>query len=71
MIFGECPHCNEPFAEFLPDDTPCVGKVDCERCSKWFWEYFSRLHPQSFLPDDIEVDEETKSIVKLNKELIV
>lgn len=66
MVFGDCPYCDEPFAIGSPDKTPQMGKVTCEKCGKWFWEYFSRINPQAFLQDEVIADEKTKS-VKLAK----
>lgn len=62
MVFGECPHCNEPFAAASPDKTPQMGKITCEECGKWFWEYFSRINPQAFMPNEVIVDEENKTV---------
>lgn len=62
MIFGDCPHCGEPFAISSPDKTPQMGKVTCEHCGKWFWEWYSRINPQAFLPDQVEVDEIAKTV---------
>lgn len=62
MVFGECPHCEHPFAIPSPDKTPQMGKVTCEGCGKWFWEYYSRISPQAFLPEQIEVNEDTKTV---------
>lgn len=64
MIFGECPHCNEPITIGVPEDIqlPTFGKVTCDSCGKWFWEKISRIEPEAFLPDEIEVDEERKTV---------
>lgn len=62
MIFGECPYCEEPFCVASPDKTPAMEKYTCENCGKWFWEYHSRLEPRSYFPEEVEVNEETKSV---------
>lgn len=63
MIIGECPHCDEPITLELPDvPLPTFAKITCESCGEWFWEKFSRIDPEAYLPEEIEVDEETKSI---------
>lgn len=62
MISGECPFCEAGFLIPSPDKTPQMGKVTCEECGKWFWEYYSRFEPRSYLPEEIEVDEKTKSV---------
>lgn len=68
MIFGECPYCEEPLTMAMPDISPQMGKVTCDKCGKWFWELFSRIEPRSYLPEEVEVDEENKS-VKLKETL--
>lgn len=67
MIFGECPHCAEPFTVGVPDNTPQMLKYTCESCGKWFWEYLSRINPRAYMPHEVEVNEETKS-VKIKEE---
>ena len=62
MVFGDCPYCEHPFAIPSPDKTPMMEKYTCEHCNKWFWEYHSRIEPRSYLPEEIEVDENTKSV---------
>jgi len=62
MIFGNCPYCDEHFTSPSPDKTPMMGKITCESCGKWFWEYYSRIEPRSYLPDEVEVDEKNKSV---------
>lgn len=71
MVFGECPYCEEPFAITAIDEdtkTPAFLKYTCEKCGEWFWEYLSRIEPRSYLPEEIEVDEENRSVkIKLNQ----
>lgn len=62
MILGECPYCEEPFTAECPADTPAMGRLTCEKCGKWFWEYYSRFEPRSYLPDEIEVDEAARRV---------
>jgi uncharacterized protein with PIN domain len=62
MIFGECPYCEAPFTTVSPDETPAFEKITCEECGKWFWERHSRIDPRAYFPEDIEVNEETKTI---------
>ena len=62
MIFGECPYCDEPFTIGTPDNLPQMLKYTCESCNKWFWEYLSRFEPRSYLPEEVEVNEETKTV---------
>jgi len=42
MVFGDCPHCGESFAAPSPDKTPMMGKLTCEKCGRWWWEYMSK-----------------------------
>jgi hypothetical protein len=62
MIFGECPYCSEPFTIGVPDKTPVFCKYTCEKCDRWFWEYLSRIDPRSYLPEEVEVNEEARSV---------
>lgn len=63
MVFGDCPHCSAPFTTVVPDaDLPMAEKITCEACGEWFWEIHSRIEPRAYLPDEVEVDEETHSI---------
>ena len=68
MIFGECPYCDETFMAECPDKTPAFAKITCEKCGKWFWERFSRIDPQAYLPEEVEADEENHTI-KIKEQL--
>ena len=64
MVFGECPYvdCDESYAEVSPAKTPRFGKTECEKCGREFWVLFSRITPSACTPDELEIDEDTKSI---------
>ena len=62
MISGECPYCEWSFFIPSPEDTPQMGKVWCEKCGEMFWEYYSRIDPRSYLPEEVVVNEKTKSV---------
>ncbi len=64
MIFGHCPHCGESFTTLVPDWDGEIKaeRITCESCGQWFWEVLSRADPRAYLPDELEVDEETKTL---------
>lgn len=57
MIFGNCPYCDEHMSIGMPDDlqTPVLALLDCEHCGKEFYEKMSRIDPEAYRIDDIEI----------------
>ena len=65
MIFGNCPYCDHPWTTAVPDDVglpKMVRTLPCENCGMWWWEKLSRIDPECFKQDEVEFDEETKTV---------
>ena len=67
MFIGTCLYCEAGFMRPSPDRMPAMEKYKCEEGGKWQWLKHSRVDPESYSLDMVEVDEETKS-VKIVKE---
>lgn len=57
MIFGNCPYCDEHMTIGIPDDlqTPVIALLDCENCGKEFYERMSRIDPEAYRIEEIEI----------------
>lgn len=69
MIFGECPNCDEPVVNLMPDVSPVFIKADCESCGKTYWLYATRMggclaYTEDGFAEEYHVDEATKQITK-------
>jgi hypothetical protein len=69
MIFGDCPYCDEPLTIGLPEGIklPVLAKIECEHCYKEFFERLSRIDPQAYTLEEVEVDEDTKRVIKIKE----
>lgn len=66
MIFGDCPYCDKPITNAMPDISPVVFENDCEHCGKTYWIYASRIeecmaYTQEDFKREFELDNENKS----------
>ena len=68
MIFGECPYCDEMISTPIADTCPAMSKETCDSCGKQYWLKHSRLNPVAYPMEEIEVNEETKSVKIKNPE---
>lgn len=62
MIMHKCIECDDFQMIPMADETPCMQIYTCEECNALQYIYHSRLEPKTYHPDNVEVDEETKSI---------
>jgi len=69
MFIGTCLYCDAGFMRPSPDRTPAMEKYKCEDCGEWQWLKHSRIDPESYSLDMVEVNEETKSVKIINKEV--
>lgn len=46
----------------LAEECPTMQKYVCPECNITQWIYHSRINPRTYSEDEIEVDEETKSV---------
>lgn len=62
MIFHNCIKCD--YFEMIPmaDKTPAFEKYECPECNTTQWIKHSRLQPETYSEDMIEVDEEDRSV---------
>ena len=63
MIFHNCINCDE--LELIPlagGQLPVFQKYECPKCNTIQWIKHSRLNPQTYSEDMVEVDEETKVV---------
>lgn len=42
MIFGDCVYCGETTINSMPDETPALNKIKCEKCEESYWQFASR-----------------------------
>ena len=66
MIFGDCPYCDEPVMNYMPDESPKFVKRICEACKNTYWLLCSRTESAAYTQEDFEkgweINEEEKSI---------
>lgn len=64
MIFGECPYCDQAIAHMVPDGVklPVMLKSECGNCGEEYWTKMTRIDPESYTRDMVEVDEENHSV---------
>ena len=67
MIFGECPHCDEPIVNYMPDNSPAVWKTDCEHCHETYWMYASRIGDCMAYPDRAALEKDYTIDDKMRK----
>lgn len=62
MIMHNCIECE--FAEMIPcaEKCPIFQKYTCPECKTIQWIKHSRINPETYSEDMIEVDEENKSV---------
>lgn len=67
MIFGTCPYCHEHIVFAIDEDIPMpyFTKIECTECKKTFWEKVSRIVPEAFTLEEVEVDEEARKILSI------
>lgn len=66
MFIGTCLYCDAGFMTPSPDRLPAFEKYTCEECDGVQWLKHSRIDPESFSPDMIEVDEEKHTVKLIN-----
>lgn len=69
MIFGNCPYCDEPMTFGIPEGIklPVLQKTECDACHKEFFEKLTRIDPQAYTLEEVEVDEATKRVIGIKE----
>ena len=69
MIIGECPYCDSPMVNELPDEElPIFEKLICKSCKETVWMKYSRVDSWAYTVDGFNeeyiIDENNKEIIK-------
>lgn len=73
MIFGNCPHCDEPITNRMPAKSPAVFKNTCNNCHKEYWIYATRLgecmaYDEEAFNKEFIVDEENNTFKRRSED---